>query len=301
MAVPADGLKADRFLAAIEDYFRAWQGTYLYDICLGDHREKVLNAPDGYPPWLERLGAYLSRQYRLPGMRVLDVGCGAGELTVWMNRIGFEATGLDVHQQFLNMGRVLAVDNGLSEGTFVHMEGDRIPFPDRSFDVVTLFSVLEHLSDDVLATLLPEIHRVCRGVVYVLVPNRYKPTDDHTGLHFVPWMPRWLAENYLRMRGKKYQYYISLSGEWDVYYRSLSAIRRLTQTRFTIEFPPDDVIYPPLDHTPILGVRKQVRVGSRTFRLGVPLPVKLLCGLTGLPRQALYPYLNFILVPRAGT
>lgn len=135
----------------------------------------------------------VKQNYNLKGGRILDFGCGSGELTVRMGCLGYEVYGLDVHEDHLALAKILAVENGLSEDIFILNTSNRLPFPDAYLDIITMFSVLEHLDDTTLDWLLPELKRVCRGIVYVLVPNRLKPTDDHSGLRFVPWIPRWLA------------------------------------------------------------------------------------------------------------
>ena len=114
--------------------------------------------------------------------------------------------GLDLHEGHINLARILAAENGVPSTAFIWSTeapgiGGELPFEDSSFDIVMLLSVLEHMSDAALSAALPEIHRIFRGVVYVLVPNRLKTVDDHTDLKGVCWMPRWLAAAYVKMRG----------------------------------------------------------------------------------------------------
>ncbi len=292
-------LKAERFMAEIEKYFSKSEGTYLHDICLDDHASKVSDSPTGYAPWLKKMLAHLTETYNLEGKSIVDLGCGSGEFTVWMNRLGYNAVGVDVDKKFLDMAQILADENDLPESTFKCISDGKLPFPDKSIDVVTLFSVLEHISDEVLIeNIIPELRRICRGVVYILVPNKLKPSDDHTGLWFVPWLPRLLAEKYVGLRGKKYNYYISLSGEWDVYYRTWKKITSIFESNFKLEFPPDNVIYPTLEQAPPLSFfGKKINVGSMRIRLGIPLPVKLISRITRMPEKSFYRYLNFILIP----
>lgn len=229
----------------------------------------------------------------------MDLGCGTGEFTVRMNLLGFETVGIDVHGKALDLAKLLAVENRLPPTTFIEANTERFPFADNSFDMVTMFSVLEHVNDQILMNkLIPELKRICRGVVYVLVPNKLKPTDDHTGLKFVCWMPKRLAEIYIKIRGPKYQYFISASGLWDVSYRTYGRISSLLQDNFLLEFPSEEVIYPPLDNVPMITrIGKKVKVGGREVFIGIPLPWKLMVR-RGCPKEAFYPYLNFIAIPR---
>src|SRR5207302_944530 len=154
----------------------------------------------------------LAEDDKVSGRKTLDVGCGTGALTVLMKLVGFDAIGIDVHQQHVQLAKVLADENSLSKDMFVCDQDSKLPFPDRSFDIVTMISVLEHLDDATLAALVPELARVCKGLLFVQAPSSASLRDDHTGLLFVPWMPQWLARLYVASYGRKYRYSISATG-----------------------------------------------------------------------------------------
>lgn len=290
-------LSAEKFLKAALKYMEQFRGTYIYDAIVRDYKEKTDQVDAGYGQWLKQMLRFVRQKYNLKGNRILDFGCGTGELTVRMRCLGYEAYGLDVHEKHLELARILAAENGLSEEMFILNGPNKLPFADANFDIVTMFSALEHLDESTLSWLIPELKRICRGIVYVLVPNRLKPTDDHTGLRFVPWMPRWLVAWYVKIRGRKRGYFISRDKSWDVYYRSFRGIVNLFgQEGFVLDFPPDEVIYPPLDKTPpITRIGKHLTLGSRRIFIGVSLPTGLMLKL-GCPKQAFYPYLNLIFI-----
>jgi SAM-dependent methyltransferase len=108
----------------------------------------------------------LERQFpvdRRP-IEILDFGCGTGAFLEHLERFG----------------TVRAVDADPSAVAFCHTRGraevqlvppgDRLPFPDDSFDLVTTLDVIEHIDDDVGA--LAELRRVLRpgGRLLVAVP-----------------------------------------------------------------------------------------------------------------------------------
>jgi 2-polyprenyl-3-methyl-5-hydroxy-6-metoxy-1,4-benzoquinol methylase len=70
------------------------------------------------------------------GMRVLDVACGTGVVSVTAARRGARVTGLDLTPELLAIARQNATTAGV---TVDWHEGDieRLPFPDAAFDVVT--------------------------------------------------------------------------------------------------------------------------------------------------------------------
>ncbi len=291
-------LQAEKFLQAAWEYLEPFKGTYLYDAMVRDFMEKTGRVDAGYRQWLDRMLRFLVQNYALTGNCVLDFGCGTGELTVHIRSLGYEAYGLDVHEKHLKLARILAEENGFSPEMFILSASERLPFPDKSVDVVTMFSVLEHLDDSTLKKLLPEFRRICRGVIYVLVPNRLKSIDDHTGLEGVPVMPRWLAAAYVKMRGEKHRYFISRSQSWDVHYRTLGRIASIFRRYgFALAFPPDDLIYPPLEKSPpVTHIGWSVRIRSKGIFIGMRLPRETLMRW-GWPRQAFYPYLNLIFIP----
>ncbi len=94
--------------------------------------------------------------------RVLDVCCGTGSLSAELHRLsgGLAAvTGLDFNEAMLSMAR--AKDPAI---TFLRGEADALPFPDGSFDTLTLSFAARNLNDGGKGLLkyLREFHRVLR-------------------------------------------------------------------------------------------------------------------------------------------
>ena len=158
-----------------------------------------------------------------------------------MNLLGHNATGIELHKDHIKMAKILAKENNISEDIFVFNEKKILPFEDDSFDLITSFSVFEHMSNETLNWIIPEIHRVCSGYVYTLVPNAIKPIDDHTGLAFLSYMPRFFVLIYLKIVKEKYEYSnVTISGEWDVYHRFLSSLKRIfSKSGFKFDYLPD--------------------------------------------------------------
>jgi SAM-dependent methyltransferase len=292
-------IHAERFLGAAIQNLEPLQGTYVHGQIMRDLREKTGQEDSGYARWLAALLPWLCRRCGLSRpARILDFGCGSGELAVLMTSLGYEATGVDVHAVHLRLARILAEENGIPADRFVLHENGPLPFADGAFDIVTMDSVYEHLSDDVLERVLPELRRVCSGVVFMLLPNRLKTRDDHTGLALVNWMPRGLAAWCVRASGPYHRYGISKDGSWDVYPRTYWAVRRrLERHGFQVDFAPDEVVYPPLETAqPLYHL-----AAGRGWKSALHAPLRGLCRAmiaAGAPRQAFYPYLNLVV---AGT
>jgi 2-polyprenyl-3-methyl-5-hydroxy-6-metoxy-1,4-benzoquinol methylase len=293
-------LKAEKFLQSALGYIEPLKGTHIYNSVSRDYVEKTDISDAGYGTWLKELFAHLTHRYKLPGKRVLDFGCGTGELTVRMRTLGYEAYGYDLHERHLILARILAAENGVPADAFIlGKTGDnphvRLPFEDGSFDIITLLSVLEHLSDATLAQILPELRRICRGVLYVLAPNRLKTVDDHTGLRCILWFPRFLAAPYVKLRGRKSGYHISADGTWDVYSRGPARVLKIFRKHgFHPDFPPDRLVFPSVESAPpIKKIGKHLTLGNRKICLGIPLPYETSVRL-GCPPHFFLPYLNLI-------
>ncbi len=112
-----------------------------------------------------------SAGYLLPhlraGMRLLDVGCGPGTITLDLARIVSPGTvvGVDAVDAILDGARAEATAAGADNVIFRVADGMALPFEDASFDVVHAHQVLQHVPDPV--GMLREMRRVCRpgGVV----------------------------------------------------------------------------------------------------------------------------------------
>lgn len=97
--------------------------------------------------------ASLLEQHLLPAdhRRVLDVGCGSGSTMQMLGRFG-DTYGLDPYRAALDFSRRRGLDRLLA--------GDacRLPFAERSFELVTALDVVEHIDHDTAA--LAEMKRV---------------------------------------------------------------------------------------------------------------------------------------------
>jgi ubiquinone/menaquinone biosynthesis C-methylase UbiE len=120
----------------------------------------------------EREGAFFL-PYLQPGMRVLDVGCGPGTITVGLAAAVApgEVVGIDRAAGPLEQARALAAERGVENARFETTDLYGLAFPDASFDAAFMHGVLEHLHDPVAA--LRAVARVVRpgGVIGVRSPD----------------------------------------------------------------------------------------------------------------------------------
>jgi SAM-dependent methyltransferase len=102
------------------------------------------------------------RKFIMPPGRVLEIGCGSGNISSFLSRKGYKVTGCEFYPQALD----------ISWPGFQKVRGNAVnlPFDDNSFAVVGLFDIIEHLDDDISP--LREALRVVNedGIVIVTVP-----------------------------------------------------------------------------------------------------------------------------------
>lgn len=79
-------------------------------------------------------------KYAMPGARHLDIGAGGGEFTFLANMMGYDSAGIDPASGYIEHTRE-------NYGTDLRaIDLDQIE-PDRKYQLITLFHVLEHLPD----------------------------------------------------------------------------------------------------------------------------------------------------------
>jgi SAM-dependent methyltransferase len=82
----------------------------------------------------------------LGGKHVLDVGCGRGELSVFMALHGANVCGFDLSKVGIDSAKKLAAANGVEERcNFSVQSASSMSFEDESFDVVVYCAVLHHV------------------------------------------------------------------------------------------------------------------------------------------------------------
>lgn len=107
---------------------------------------------------------FIKRLDLKPGMTVLDVACGTGNLAIPAARTGATVTGVDIAPNSVEQARQNAKAEGLN-AKFDEGDAEALPYADASFDaVVTMFGAMFAPRPELVAA---ELKRVCRpgGVI----------------------------------------------------------------------------------------------------------------------------------------
>lgn len=100
----------------------------------------------------------------LVGEKILDAGCGGGAYVEFLAHKGLDVTGIDKHEEFLQVAR----EQGRI-GTYIQGDLTHLPFPDKTFDCTYCFDVLEHIDDKVA---IQELARVTKNRLIFTVPQK---------------------------------------------------------------------------------------------------------------------------------
>ncbi len=141
-----------------------------------------LSACEGYGEFVSSEGRHLSRRLEqafdvariAPGMKVLDVGCGRGEILRHCAKRGAKAYGIDYSPVAVRIASEVAGEGAGMAITFA--DAKVLPFADASFDRVLMFDLVEHLHPWELGQALAEARRVLepRGRLIVhTAPNAW--------------------------------------------------------------------------------------------------------------------------------
>lgn len=119
-----------------------------------------------------------------PPARLLDFGCGSGQVVVKALAAGYDAQGTDLFESGWNTQRA-AASAALGERLRVMPGPDRLPFADASFDVVISNQVFEHIRDK--PRVVTELGRILRpgGRLIAIFPTREVMIEPHLKAPFV--------------------------------------------------------------------------------------------------------------------
>jgi len=108
-----------------------------------------------------------------PGLRILDAGCGRGEVLLACARAGAAVSGLDYSQSAIELTRETLAE--FPDADIRQGDVTALPWPEDSFDRIQFSDVIEHLDAPQTVPALAEFRRVLRPGGFLLVhtaPNR---------------------------------------------------------------------------------------------------------------------------------
>ncbi len=124
--------------------------------------------------------------------RVLDIGCGTGELSVRAARHGARVTGIDMNAQMLEVAREKAEAAGVQQSIEFREMGvaEMSEFKNESFDTITAGLCLSELSSDELLFTLDQAFRILIPGGRLLIADEVVPESiPNRIIHYILRLP----------------------------------------------------------------------------------------------------------------
>jgi ubiquinone/menaquinone biosynthesis C-methylase UbiE len=138
-------------------------------------------------------------------LKCLDVGCSGGIITSLLTAHFKSVIGIDIDDTAVKeAGRDARDKNNLF---FLVGDAMDLSFKDQSFDVVICNHIYEHVPDALV--MMKEIYRVLKknGICYFAAGNKYVLIEGHYNLLFLSWLPKKIANVYLKLFRRESCYY----------------------------------------------------------------------------------------------
>jgi len=147
---------------SISEYFDRTASQYR-DVHYTNHHN--LSPHEYRKAYIEQM---LQRQRIPAGARVLDVGCGPGELVLSLLREGYDVWAVDISQQMVDETARAMEKNGFSSANRVFVADiESLPFDSEFFDVIIAAGVIEYQDHDEPS--LVEMKRVLKPDGYLVL------------------------------------------------------------------------------------------------------------------------------------
>lgn len=157
--------------------------------------------------------AHFFGQKKIKTLTVLDVGASTGIIDNVLAKHFKKVVGTDIDSEAVkfakkNFGRknlVFKVDDAM-----------KLSFKENVFDIVICTHVYEHVSDP--KKLFQEIFRVLKpgGVCYLAAQNKLWPLEAHHKLLFLSYLPKNMADFYIKLFRDKKEYYEHPMTYWEL-------------------------------------------------------------------------------------
>jgi len=153
---------------------------------------------------------FLEEMCKEKPLRVVEVGCGSGTLSVFMNHMGSVVTAVDVDDNVLKKAETASRELN-SSVKFVRGDAFNLPFGKKEFDVAFSQGVLEHFRDEDIVKMVKEQLRVARKVFFSVPNKNYNRKDfgDERLMKKAEWenllsgLDVKISKNYYNVRAKR--------------------------------------------------------------------------------------------------
>jgi SAM-dependent methyltransferase len=115
----------------------------------------------------------VSRKFLSKKSKILDVGCGSGELVIDLLKLGFDAEGIDFSESMIKKAKRQAMKNKVEKNKFIYDSFFDHSFNSK-FDLICANGFIEYISEDQLKQFLKKTHNLLskNGILIINSRNR---------------------------------------------------------------------------------------------------------------------------------
>jgi len=178
---------------------------YFLNVCAGSEEFKKSHGKKLFP----RMEKLLKKIQINRTSKILDVGCGRGDIALYMAKNAGEVIGIDYSKDGIDLANSIKktfLQDIFKKVNFQVMNVKKLSFPDNYFDVVICIDVLEHLYKEEAEIALSEIKRVLKknGLLF-LQTDVNRLLYDYTYKYYIFPMNRILTKADQFVRGISYK------------------------------------------------------------------------------------------------
>ena len=135
------------------------------------------------------------------GARVLDIGCARGNVPLWLDKMGYQANGLDISEWAVKNAHL---DHGAIQRGDISLT-DEIPFEKGTFDYIISRETLEHIPPEKVSHAVNNIYNLTRvggNILLAIATNRgdketkKQGSDNADPSHVCIRTPYWWANKF---------------------------------------------------------------------------------------------------------
>ncbi|MDO8269999.1 MAG: class I SAM-dependent methyltransferase [Candidatus Levybacteria bacterium] len=118
---------------------------------------------------------YINEHLGKNTVRILDIGCGSGSISLYLANKGYSVTGLDISGNAIQACKKGASKLNLKNVKFIKENFPKTNLPKKAYDMVIFTEVIEHINDDALA--IRTISKILReeGILILSTPSIHAP------------------------------------------------------------------------------------------------------------------------------
>ena len=165
--------------------------------------------------------------------KILDFGSGFGEFIILLNKMNFKAFGVENCKKSFDISLLSWREQFKRKPRFFFCNSS-LPFKDDSFDIITLWNVVEHIEN--LDFYLKEIERVLKkgGKIFILAPNYFSfRKEAHYHVPWIPYLSKKLSLKYLCLIGKNPRFF-----DKNIFpITKIGLIKKINELGLSIEIP----------------------------------------------------------------